>query len=105
MVTVGSGLGEIALTVLLPLQKGLKMKPTAKLVICKLTIFAYISECGFEREEAPVLAHHLFSVSSSTLRSESFICMEAVVMVCFVLVFVTRTCSQEWLVSGVPLCD
>lgn len=105
MATVGSELGEIAATVLLPLQKGLKMKPIAKLVICNLAVFAYISECGCEREEAPVLAHHLVSVSSSTLRSESFICMDALVIVCFVLVFVTRACSQEWLVSGVPLCD
>jgi len=62
--TVGSGLGGIAVTVLLPLQKGLRMKAAAKLVICKLTIFACISECGCEREEAPVLAHCLFSVSS-----------------------------------------
>lgn len=64
MATVGSRLGGIAVTVLVPLQKGLKMKLTAKLVICKLTVFAYISECGCEREEAPVLAHHLFSVLS-----------------------------------------
>lgn len=73
---MGSGLGGIAVTVLLPLQKGLKMKPAAKLVIYKLTIFACISEYGCEREEAPVLAHLLFSVSSWTLRSESLTCMD-----------------------------
>lgn len=64
MVTMGSGLGGIAVAVLLPLQKGLKMKPVAKLVTYKLMIFACTSEHGCEREEAPVPAHHLFSVSS-----------------------------------------
>lgn len=48
MAKVGSGLGGIAVTVLLPLQKGLKMKQTSKLVICKLTIFACVSECSCE---------------------------------------------------------
>lgn len=70
------GWEELLFNVLLPLQKGLKMKPTAKSVICKLTIFACIFECGCKREEAPVLAHHLFSVSSWTLRSESSVCMD-----------------------------
>lgn len=59
---MGSGLGGIVVTVLLLLQEGLKMKPAAKLVVYKLTIFACHSQYGCEREEAPVLAHHLFSV-------------------------------------------
>lgn len=59
---MGSGLGGIVVTVLLPLQEGLKMKPVTKLVVYELTIFACYSEYGCEREEAPILAHHLFSV-------------------------------------------
>lgn len=92
VVTVGSGLGGIALTVLLPLQKHLKMKLTAKLATCKLSIFACISEYGYEREEAPVPAYHLFSVSSSTLRSESFIAMDS-----FVFSFCASFCKSPWL--------
>lgn len=84
---VGSELGGIAVTVLLPLQKCLRMKPTAKLVICKLTIFACISKRGYEREEAPVLVHFLFSVSSKALKSQSFIYMESFSFL-FALVFI-----------------
>lgn len=94
---VGSELGGIAVTVLLPLQKRLRMKPIAKSVICKLTIFACISKCGYEREEALVLVHHLFSVSSETLRSESFIYTESLSFwfALVLLKLMTQTCWWE----------
>lgn len=92
VVTVGSGLEGIAVTVLLPLPKGLKMKPIAKLVICKLTVFACISVWLWEGG-SPWSCTHLFSVSSWTLRSESFICVDGF---SFGL-FCTSFCKNPWL--------